>query len=184
MVPTMAILRSAMIEHDPYLDLIVARLRATNTTIAERTIALAVLQQVRRWLDYETLICTKTGTEIAREIGVHLGNLPPVMALLEQVGAIRREKLGRDKIINLPPESILRHTPMASREPSSERFRPTLVPIAAPVTKEDFATGIENLKGETNQMVKDAKSKARTMKAKVKSALANSRRSLRLKQAD
>jgi hypothetical protein len=180
----MAILCSVMVENDPYLDIIVARLRATNTTIAERTIALAVLQQVRRWLDCETLICTKTGTEIAREIGVHLGNLPPVMALLEQVGAIRREKLGRDKIIALPPESILRHGPMTNRAVSSGRFQPTLVPITAPLTKEDFAIGIENLKGETDQLVKDVKSNTGAVKAKMKSAFANSRQPLRLKEAE
>jgi len=173
-----------MVEHDPFLDLIVARLRATNASLAERTIALAVLQQVRRWLDFETLICTKSGTEIAREIGVQKENLPPVMARLEQVGAIRREKMGRYKIIALPPESILRRTALENSEAASERFEPTLIPLTTPMTKADFSIGIENLKGETGQLVKDMKSKTGTMRAKVKNAFDKSPLPLRLKEAD
>ena len=93
---------------DQYHDAIRARLMATTASLAERAIALAVLQEIKRWMGWQVFTCTKTAAELGELLGIDKGNMARTLALLEQIGAISRVKRGRTKVITVTPEGAFR----------------------------------------------------------------------------
>ncbi len=94
---------------DEFHDAVRDRLKAVpNMTFAQRTQAMAVLQEIMRWLPWEGFECTKTATEIAELLEVKTPNVVASMQVLEDISAIRRVKRGRTKTITVTPEGAYR----------------------------------------------------------------------------
>lgn len=91
-----------------YIDAVQARLMATNATPAERDAAGFTLLLITRHLEWQSYVCTKTGSELAELRGVDKAHMTRTLALLEQVGAISRIKRGRTKLITVTPEGAFR----------------------------------------------------------------------------
>lgn len=103
--------------------------------------ALAVLQQIRWYSVGESLeLCTKTGSEIGSELGLKSSNLPEILSLLEDVGAINRTKEGKEKIISLSKE-------YANAELNLPKFRETILPFFSNSFNLGIKVGITNIKG-------------------------------------
>lgn len=100
--------RGNVMTADQYHDAIRTRLMATDATQAERLSALAVLQEIKRWLGWQTFECTKTAADLGDLLGVEKANMARILALLEQIGAITRTKHGRTKTITVTPEGAFR----------------------------------------------------------------------------
>jgi len=93
---------------DQYHDAIRDRLIATGATPATRTTAIAVLQEIKRWLAWQNFTCTKTAAELGDLLGLHKMVISEALSLLENVGAIVRVKRGRTKVITVTPEGAYR----------------------------------------------------------------------------
>ncbi len=91
-----------------YQDAVTERLRNSGQTLAKQHQALAVLWQITRHLGWQTYECTKTAADLCDLTGITPNNMSPILDLLEQVGAIRRVKRGRVKIITVTPEGAFR----------------------------------------------------------------------------
>lgn len=91
-----------------YQDAVTARLRASGETLAKQHQAMAVLWQITRFLGWQSHECTKNSTELCELTGITSNNMPPVLALLERVGAIQRVRRGRTKVITVTPEGAFR----------------------------------------------------------------------------
>lgn len=130
-------------------DEVLRRLRMTAPTPAQMAMALAVLQQVR-WhsIGPDLDVCSKTGTEIAEDLGIHKNQMAAPLALLEDVGAIIRTKDGLEKIICLSPEYV-------QAEQALGRYREITVPLFFPIGKYSFKMGVTNAKGTFRQMRQD-----------------------------
>ena len=102
------IFRGNVMTSDQYHDAIRARLMATTATPAERLSALAVLQEIKRWMGWQVFTCTKTAAELGGLLGIDKGDMARTLALLEQIGAISRVKRGRTKVITVTPEGAFR----------------------------------------------------------------------------
>jgi len=84
------------------------RLRNSGQTLARQHQALAVLWQITRHLAWQSYECTKTATDLCDLTGIEKARMARVLDLLEQVGAIRRVKRGRTKVIAVTPEGAFR----------------------------------------------------------------------------
>lgn len=93
---------------DQYHDAIRERLMATTATPAERMTALGVLQEIKRWLGWQSFTCTKTAAELGDLLGVNKTDMSFALARLEEIGAIIRVKRGRTKVITVTPEGAFR----------------------------------------------------------------------------
>lgn len=102
------IFRGNVMTSDQYHDAIRSRLMATNATLSERALALAVLMEIKRWMGWQVFTCTKTAAELGELLGIDKGNMARTLALLEQIGAIGRIKRGRIKVITVTPEGAFR----------------------------------------------------------------------------
>ncbi len=102
------IFRGNVMTSDQYHDAIRARLLAAKATPAERMSALAVLQEIKRWMGWQVFTCTKTAGELGDLLGIDKGDMARTLALLEQIGAIGRIKRGRIKVITVTPEGAFR----------------------------------------------------------------------------
>lgn len=91
-----------------YQDAVTERLRNSGQTLARQHQALAVLWQITRHLAWQSYECTKTAADLCDLTGITPNNMSPILALLEEVGAIRRVKRGRTKIIAVTPEGAFR----------------------------------------------------------------------------
>lgn len=91
-----------------YQDAVTERLRNSGQTLARQHQALAVLWQITRHLAWQSYECTKTAADLCDLTGITPNNMSPILALLEEVGAIRRVKRGRVKIIAVTPEGAFR----------------------------------------------------------------------------
>ncbi len=100
--------RGNVMTADQYHDVIRTRLMATDATPAERAIALAVLQEIKRWLGWQTFICTKNAAELGELLGFNKVTISDTLSLLEKIGAMTRAKQGRVKIITVTPEGAFR----------------------------------------------------------------------------
>ncbi len=100
--------RGNVMTSDQYHDAIRARLLAAKATPAERMSALAVLQEIKRWMGWQVFTCTKTAGELGDLLGIDKGDMARTLALLEQIGAIGRIKRGRIKVITVTPEGAFR----------------------------------------------------------------------------
>lgn len=91
-----------------YQDAVTERLRNSGQTLARQHQALAVLWQITRHLAWQSYECTKTAADLCNLTGITPNNMSPILSLLEEVGAIRRVKRGRVKIIAVTPEGAFR----------------------------------------------------------------------------
>ncbi len=91
-----------------YQDAVTERLRNSGQTLARQHQALAVLWQITRHLAWQSYECTKTAADLCEITGITPNHMSPILALLEEVGAIRRVKRGRTKIIAVTPEGAFR----------------------------------------------------------------------------
>ena len=94
---------------DDFHDAVRDRLKAVpDITAAQRTQAMAVLQEIMRWVPWEDQVCSKTATEIADSLDLKRQNVAVSVQLLESIGAIRRVARGRTKVITVTPEGSFR----------------------------------------------------------------------------
>ena len=91
-----------------YQDAVLARLMQKAPVSSARYRALAVLWHIARHLDQESYECSKTGTELAADLGSSRSSISRTLHLLEEAGAIRRIKKGREKVIIVSPDGIFR----------------------------------------------------------------------------
>ena len=91
-----------------YQDAVTERLRNSGEPLAKQHQALAVLWQITRHLAWQSYECTKTATDLCELTGIEKARMARVLDLLEQVGAIRRVKRGRVKVIAVTPEGAFR----------------------------------------------------------------------------
>ena len=91
-----------------YQDAVTQRLRNSGQSLAKQHQALAVLWQITRYLGWQTYECSKTAADLCDLTGITPNNMSPILALLEEVGAIKRIKRGRTKIITVTPEGAFR----------------------------------------------------------------------------
>jgi len=91
-----------------YQDAVTERLRNSGETLAKQHQALAVLWQITRHLGWQSYECTKTAADLCELTGIEKARMARVLELLEKVGAIRRVKRGRSKIITVTPEGAFR----------------------------------------------------------------------------
>jgi DNA-binding transcriptional ArsR family regulator len=91
-----------------YQDAVTARLNEKAPTGAARDRALATLWHIIRNLSWQSYECTKTAGDLCDVLGYDKGDMARTLQLLEDVGAIRRVKRGRSKIITVTPEGAFR----------------------------------------------------------------------------
>lgn len=91
-----------------YQDAVTDRLRNSGKSLAKQHQALAVLWQITRHLGWQSYECSKTAADLCDLTGISPNNMTPILKLLEEVGAIRRVKRGRVKVITVTPEGAFR----------------------------------------------------------------------------
>ena len=91
-----------------YQDAVTERLRNSGQSLAKQHQALAVLWQITRHLGWQTYECAKTAADLCDITGITPSNMSLILKLLEDVGAIRRVKYGRVKVITVTPEGAFR----------------------------------------------------------------------------
>ena len=105
-----------------YHDAVTERLRTSGQSLARQHQALAVLWQIVRHLGWQSYECTKTAADLCELTGITPNNMSPLLKLLEDVGAIRRVKRGRTKVITVTPEGAFRGN-VNEHGKSVERYR-------------------------------------------------------------
>ena len=93
---------------DDYHDTIRDRIHALDIPLGRRALAGVVLTEVIRWLSWEDFACAKTAAELAVLLKARKADVSESLAILEQVGAIRRVVRGRTKQIFVNPEGAFR----------------------------------------------------------------------------
>ena len=91
-----------------YQDAVTERLRNSGKPLAKQHQALAVLWQITRYLGWQSYECTKTAADLCDITGITPNNMSPILKLLEDIGAIKRVKRGRVKVITVTPEGAFR----------------------------------------------------------------------------
>ena len=91
-----------------YQDAVTERLFTAAKTTAQAFHAQAVLWQITRNLGWQSYECTKTAADLCEVMRTDKAQMARALDLLEQVGAIRRMKRGRVKIITVTPEGAFR----------------------------------------------------------------------------
>lgn len=91
-----------------YQDAVSDRLMTAAPSIAMRDRALATLMRITRHLAWQSFECTKSAAELCDMMGYEKAAMARTLQLLEDVGAIRRVKRGRTKIITVTPEGAFR----------------------------------------------------------------------------
>ncbi len=94
---------------DEFHDAVRDRLKAVpGITVAQRTQAMAVLQEIMRWVPWEDHVCSKTATEIADILDMKRQHVAVSVQLLESICAVGRVTRGRTKVITVTPEGAYR----------------------------------------------------------------------------
>lgn len=91
-----------------YQDAITERLFEKAKTQAQAKEALAILWVILRNLGWQSYECTKAAADLCKTMRMDKGDMARALDLLEQVGAIRRVKRGRSKVITITPEGAFR----------------------------------------------------------------------------
>ena len=91
-----------------YQDAVTERLRNSGKSLAKQHQALAVLWQITRHLGWQSYECSKTASDLCDLTGITSNNMTPILKLLGDVGAIKRVKRGRVKVITVTPEGAFR----------------------------------------------------------------------------
>ena len=105
-----------------YQDAVTERLFAAAKTPAQAFHAQAVLWQITRNLGWQSYECTKTAADLCEVMRTDKAQMARALDLLEQVGAIRRMKRGRVKIITVTPEGAFRGN-VNSHAQAVERYK-------------------------------------------------------------
>jgi hypothetical protein len=93
---------------DEYHDTIRDRIHALPLTLPKRTMAIAVMAEIIRWISWQDAACSKTAAEIADLLKARPIDVSSALQILESVGAIRRVARGRTKLIYVNPEGAYR----------------------------------------------------------------------------
>jgi hypothetical protein len=91
-----------------YHDAVTERLRDSGASLVKQHQAHSILWHITRHLGWQSYECTKTAADLSEITRITPNNLSPILALLEEVGAIRRVKKGRSKVITVTPEGAFR----------------------------------------------------------------------------
>ena len=105
-----------------YQDAVIERLTRAAPTAAARDRAIATLWVIVRNLAWQSHECTKSAAELAAVLGYDKGLMARTLKLLEEVGAIRRVRRGRSKVITVTPEGAFRGNVNTHGE-AVERYR-------------------------------------------------------------
>jgi hypothetical protein len=119
-----------------YHDAIRDRLKALPVTTAERATALLVLVEITRWLGWQSYACEKNAADLADILRMDASHVAKMLNLLEQVGAIRRVKRGRTKVITVTPEGAYRGDINRHAE-AVDRYAAEVVPLKRQPDKDD-----------------------------------------------
>ena len=125
------IFRGNVMTGDQYHDAIRNRLMATTATPSERATALAVLQEIKRWLAWQSAICTKSAADLSFLLGFNKVTVSDTLNLLEGIGAIARVKQGRTKVITVTPEGVFRGD-LNHHAEVMDRYKAEVVPLCRP----------------------------------------------------
>ena len=91
-----------------YQDAVTERLFEAAKTTAQAKEALSILWIILRNLGWQSYECTKTAADLCEITHTKPPHMANALKLLEEVGAIRRVKRGRTKIITVTPEGAFR----------------------------------------------------------------------------
>ena len=91
-----------------YQDAVTERLFDAAPTTTKAKEALSILWTICRHLSWQSYECTKTATELCELTRTDKAHMARALDLLEEVGAIRRVKRWRVKIITVTPEGAFR----------------------------------------------------------------------------
>jgi hypothetical protein len=91
-----------------YQDAVTERLFEAAKTTAQAKEAMSILWIICRYLSWQSYECTKTAADLCEITHTKPPNMASALKLLEEVGAIRRVKRGRTKIITVTPEGAFR----------------------------------------------------------------------------
>ncbi|MYA89538.1 MAG: ArsR family transcriptional regulator [Boseongicola sp. SB0662_bin_57] len=91
-----------------YQDAVTERLFETAPTTAAAKEALSILWTICRHLGWQTYTCDKTASQLCEITRTDKARMARALNLLEDVGAIRRVKRGRVKLITVTPEGAFR----------------------------------------------------------------------------
>ncbi len=91
-----------------YQDAVSERLRNSGRSLSQQHQAKAVLWDIVRHLGWQSYECTKTAAELCKITQINAAHMARTLQLLEDVGAIRRVKRGRTKVITVTPEGAFR----------------------------------------------------------------------------
>jgi len=91
-----------------YQDAVTERLFEAAKTGAQAKEALSILWTICRHLGWQTYECTKTASQLCEITRTNEAHMSRALNLLEDVGAIRRVKRGRVKVITVTPEGAFR----------------------------------------------------------------------------
>ena len=91
-----------------YQDAVSERLRNSGCSLAQQHQAKAVLWDIVRHLGWQSYECSKTAAELCEITQINAAHMARTLKLLEDVGAIRRVKRGRTKVITVTPEGAFR----------------------------------------------------------------------------
>jgi len=105
-----------------YQDAVTERLRHSGQSLAVQHRALAVLWQITRHLAWQSYACQKSAAELCDITGIDKAHMARALDLLEHVGAIRRVKQGRRKLITVTPEGAFRGN-VTNHGKAVEQFR-------------------------------------------------------------
>lgn len=93
---------------DEYHDTIRDRIHALPMSAPKRTMAVAIMAEIIRWLPWQDAACSKTVADIADLLKVHVSDVSRAIKTLEEAGAIHRVARGRTKQIFVNPEGAYR----------------------------------------------------------------------------
>ena len=91
-----------------YQDAVTERLFEAAKTTANAKEALSILWTICRHLGWQSYECTKTAAQLCEITRTKPSHMSCALNLLEEVGAIRRVKRGRIKVITVTPEGAFR----------------------------------------------------------------------------
>lgn len=91
-----------------YQDAVTARLFERAKTAAQAKEAMSILWIICRHLGWQSYECTKTAADLCEITHTKPPHMANALKLLEEVGAIRRVKRGRAKVITVTPEGAFR----------------------------------------------------------------------------
>lgn len=106
-----------------YQDAINHRLLHSGRTQAQIQRAKSVLWDIVRHLSWQSYECQKSAADLCEITQIKPPNMASTLQLLEEVGAIRRIKRGRTKIITVTPEGAYRGVLENSHADAVERYR-------------------------------------------------------------